>query len=206
MTAPVTAPTTPAKRRPYFWERLLDENGRWRARTGADGADLAALRRGIGRDAGTVPAMWPYYTQLRPDGGLTRWLRAEHLALSLWAVHQQSRPTPMHRHDVGLGTALATLRDSGKFSPDAVDRRFAAAATATSLDEVAVHLRGLITQLRGIDQPVDYTRLARDLAAWADPEQRGRIRRQWGGQYFQRTRETPDDGTASASGSSAANT
>lgn len=166
------------RRRRHYWQRF--DAGKL-----PPGVDLAALRRGIDRKPGTVPAMWPFYTTLTEDGRRTRALYAEHLALTLFAVHQQSKSALVHKEGVGLGTALLRLKQSGKFSPEAVDRRFAAAATATSLAELGVHLRGLITQLRALDRPeLDYTRLAEDLRRWQHPDQAGSVRRAWGGQYF----------------------
>jgi CRISPR system Cascade subunit CasB len=175
--APVVDVPALTGRRPHFWQRFTDARR-------PDGQDLAALRRGIDRDAGTVPAMWPYYTTLTEDGQRTHALVAEHLALTLFAVHQQSKPKLMHADGVGLGSAVLKLKQAKEFSPEALDRRFAAAATATSIGELAVHLRGLITQLRGIGQPLDYTRLARDLRDWQVPERAPAVRRSWGGQYF----------------------
>ena len=175
--------STTARR--HYWRRHTDGGGTWRSETGRPpGEELAALRRGIGRDAGSVPQMWPFYTTLAEDGRRTPALLAEHVALTLFAVHQQSRPLPVHRDGVGLGTAVLALRRSDAYSPEAVDRRFAAAATATSLAEVGVHLRGLVTQLRGIGQSLDYTRLYQDLRDWQYPERLPLVRRRWGGQYF----------------------
>lgn len=165
----------------HYWERHVNDDGK---PTEVPGSDLAALRRGAGRDAGDVPEMWRYYTTLRRDGRRTSLLAAEHAALTLYAIHQQSKVRPMHVSGIGLGTAMRALRLSDKFSQDAVDRRFAAAATAISFGEVCLHLRGLITQLRTIDQPLDYTRLYRDLVGWQDPERVASVRREWGGQYF----------------------
>lgn len=169
----------------FYWDRHTDGDGKWMARNeGPPGGDLAALRRGIGREPGTVPEMWRFYTTLVDTGVVTNRLRAEHTALTLFAVHQQSKPVPMHRTDHGLGTALRAVRRSDKFSEQAVDRRFTAAATATSTAELALHLRGLISQLHDIDQPLDYTQLFKDLNDWQYPQNQGRIRRQWGSQYF----------------------
>ncbi|WP_250292177.1 type I-E CRISPR-associated protein Cse2/CasB [Frankia sp. CiP1_Cm_nod1] len=182
-SAPPAEPTTPpvssekTRRQTFFWERA--HNGDL-----PDGADLAALRRGIGREPGSVPAMWRYYTTLDREGRLTARLRAEHVALTLYAVHQQSLPSPAHRAGTGLGTAVLALRNSDRFSPDAVDRRFNAAATATSLDEAAYHLRGLVRQLRHIPQSLDYNQLQQDLINWQHPDRVGQVRRRWGGQYF----------------------
>jgi CRISPR system Cascade subunit CasB len=166
-------------RRPFFWEKNHRD-------TLPDGKDLAALRSGFGREAGGVPAMWPYYTRLQQNGEVTDWLQAEHAALCLFALHQQSQRTSMHGKGIGLGTAMAKLRADDKFSVEAVDRRFAAAATATSFTEVIAHLRGLVTQLRALKkpQPLDYTRLFYDLRDWQDPDKLAAVRRRWGSQYF----------------------
>jgi hypothetical protein len=40
-----------------------------------------------------------------------------------------------------------------------------------------VHLRGLVTQLRAIGQPLDYTRLMTDLRDWPDPARLAAVRR-----------------------------
>lgn len=211
MTSPEPAePCTPATdsstdartetgRRPHFWQRFTDARR-------PDGKDLAALRRGIDREAGTVPALWPYYTTLTEDGNRTRDLIAEHLALTLFAVHQQSKPKLMHADGVGLGTAVLKLKQAKVFSPEALDRRFAAAATATSIAELGVHLRGLITQLRGVGQPLDYTRLARDLRDWQVPERAPAVRRRWGGQYFAPAKANDIDAPDSASSSNSEST
>lgn len=178
---PVGATGGTAATRPPFWARFA-------AGKAPSGEHLAALRRGIGREPGSVPQLWPYYTTLTDDGRLTPALVAEHHALTLFGVHQQSQPQLVHRDRIGVGSAVLALRTSGAASQDAVDRRFGAAATAVTVDELAVHLRGLITQLRGIRQPLDYTLLMKDLRAWSTPDGAASVRRRWGGQYFDRDR------------------
>lgn len=190
--------TTPTRR--FYWQRHTDGQGNWGKDGSVPGADLAALRRGIGREPGSVPAMWQYYTTLTEDGALSKSLRAEHLALTLFAVHQQSQRQPIHREGVGLGSAMLALRRDQGSSPEAVDRRFAAAATATSLSEIAHHLRGLLTQVRGLTpQPgLDYSQLFRDLWLWQSPERITRVRRKWGAQYFVWTPESSDQDAGTA--------
>lgn len=177
-----------ANGRPHYWTRHTDGEGHWLASAafGPPGEELAALRQGSGRVPGTVPAMWPYYTTLRADGAVTRLLCAEHVVLSLFAVHQQSQAEPMHRNGIGLGTAMLGLRRSERHrdQPESLDRRFAAAATAVSLTEVSVHLRSLVTLLRREGLALDYTRLFHDLDRWQIPPSQGRVRRRWGSQYF----------------------
>lgn len=181
-----------ATRRAFLWERSSQP---------PPGEVLAALRRGIGREPGTVAAMWRFYTRLDETGRLSPHLRAEHLALCLFGVHQQSKVRVVHVEGDGLGAAMRRLRQSGRYSEDAVDRRFGATATASSLPEVAVHLRGLITQLRALEQPgLDYNRLFWDLVNWQDPERVHRVRRAWGAGYFAPARRSDptSEGTTSS--------
>jgi CRISPR system Cascade subunit CasB len=202
----------------FYWRRHTDGAGHWASRTGRrepegpPGADLAALRRGLGRSPGSVPEMWRFYKN-SAEGKPTAF-EAEHAALTLFAIHQQSQDRPMHRDGIGLGTAVLALRqhgqpksdqpkpeaaDAGKPESidwskiDPVDRRFHAAATASDLTELIWHLRGLITQLRGIDQPLDYTRLYKDLCTWQWPDGADEVRRCWGMQYFTRVKDTLTD-------------
>jgi CRISPR system Cascade subunit CasB len=205
--------TEPQESRSY-WTRHTVGNGRWLSGSEMPpGADLAKLRRGLGRGPGDVPEMWRFYTTLNQEGHKTAWFAAEHDALTLFALHQQSQSRPMHRSGVGLGTAVRSLRgekdsdipgaEGGGGKPkldriDAVDRRFAAAATATSRSELVLHLRGLVTQLRGAGQGLDYTILHKELANWERPDRAPQIRRKWGSQYF--FSKTTKSGTDSVEG------
>ena len=67
--------------------------------------------------------MWPFYTTLTGDGRVTASLRAEHLALAMFGLHQQSQSAPMHRADDGLGKAIARLRASERYSAKPRRRR-----------------------------------------------------------------------------------
>lgn len=163
---------------PWFWERPLKNQ---------PAPALAALRTGMGREPGSVPAMWPYYTQLAPGGALTRELRAEHAALALYAIHQQSMRRPMHQPDRTVGQAFAILRHSARYSADAVERRVSQAATADDIDEVVHHLRSLIEMFKSDQIGFDYTRLQRDLRDWQYPDRVPRVRRRWGADFYSST-------------------
>jgi CRISPR system Cascade subunit CasB len=171
-------------RRPKYWEDFSP------AATRA-GAELAALRRGVGQEPGSVPDLWRFHrvhiSEYEADTGApSDRLTAEHIALTLFAVHQQAQRQSMHREKTGFGTALRHLRQSDKYKtiPDALDARVNALATSGDLPELTHHLRGLVTQLRGISQPLDYTRLYYDVLAWHVPEGQDRVRRSWGAQYY----------------------
>lgn len=168
-------------------DRLQDEylHGSPRAR-----ADLAKLRRALGKPAGSVPEAWEYTLGAVPES--LRWERDEpsraeqaaHAALTLYAMHQQSMPVPAHVHGVSLGRAVGHLAAGGEQSVDAVTRRFMTVATAASVDEALVHIRGLVAQLRSAQRGFDYARLADDLVGLLNPERAEKVRLAWGRDFY----------------------
>ncbi|MFQ6144176.1 type I-E CRISPR-associated protein Cse2/CasB [Streptomyces seoulensis] len=183
----------PVKQR--IWHRYIAADGTWRRENGSaaaqrpPGEDLAILRRGLSRPAGTVLEMFPFYTCPIDDfaarrGEMSAEQEAEHIALALYGLHQQSQDRPMHRDGVGLGRAMLALRRHDRTSEEAVDSRFQQAFSATSTAALQQRLRGLITQLKDIKQPLDYNRLISDLHDWNRPDSRSRVRRRWGLDYY----------------------
>ncbi|MFD6372258.1 type I-E CRISPR-associated protein Cse2/CasB, partial [Streptomyces roseolus] len=183
MTAPVPRPSS-RKEAPWYWAQF--EPGRREGGAMPRGSDLAALRLGLTVSAGQAPQMWPYYRTRVDDHQASRGLVpdrlvAEHMALALFASHQQGQSRLMHRPGVYLGTAVRALHD--RFSREGVDSRMAAAAQARSMNAVFYHLRGLVSQLAVAGQPLDYTQLLADLRSWPFPESRARTIRAWGSNY-----------------------
>jgi CRISPR system Cascade subunit CasB len=194
-----TAPSAGGAHRVHYWHRHIKADGNWRpyALNGPPGEELADLRAGLGREAGTVPEMWPYYT-VPTDGRRTRELDAEHAALALYGLHQQSQNRPMHHQNRGVGRALRILRVRDRFSESALDRRLAAAVNANSVPAVLYRLRGLVTQLRQEAIPLDYDQLVVDLTRWHHPDSRQWVRRRWGLDYYARpSRENAVEGERS---------
>jgi CRISPR system Cascade subunit CasB len=188
----------------WYWETFEPQDRH-------TGAELAILRKGVGRDVGDIWQMARHYRSVTKTGDASYRLAAEHATLALFAIHQQSQPISMHRTDIELGGAARRLHtpgksksdaeagpaaiggDQGKFSQEAVDSRVNQIATSTSVSELVAHLRGLVTMLRTIRQPLNYTRLHRDIERWHYPEARTRIRARWGNHYFQwHSTGTPD--------------
>ncbi|MCD0452842.1 type I-E CRISPR-associated protein Cse2/CasB [Actinocorallia sp. API 0066] len=190
----------------YYWNRI-DAEGEW-SKTGLfsgppPGEDLAAMRAGLGRGFGEVPRLWPLYRSPVDDeqakhGWVSVDQQAEHAALSLYGLHQQSKQRSMHRPGVRPGIALLRLRQHGKFSEDAVDRKVNAAATTTSPEALLISLRGLVDLLRTIDQPMDYDALRRLVRDWHHEDSRRRARRQLAVDYQAWTKQ-PDGDAATTS-------
>lgn len=164
-------------------------------------ADLARLRRGLGKPAGSVPEIWRITVGAVPPA--LSWSRDEpsraeeaaHAALTLFALHQQSMPVPAHVPGVSIGHAVGQLRHDAGRSEEAVTRRFMAVATAASVEEVLIHVRGLITQLRGQHLGIDYARLADDLLALLNPAKAKSVRLAWGRDFYRVTPDTPSADT-----------
>jgi CRISPR system Cascade subunit CasB len=196
--------------RDRYWNKFVGADGTWRIAPGAKqpkrppGEDLAALRAGLGREAGTVPEMWRFYTceiddRLARQDRVSQEQEAEHAALALYGLHQQSQDRPMHAPRVTLGHALRELRRSGKFSEQAVDARVEAAVTTTNVPALLMRLRGLITQLRTISQPLDYDQLMDDIKNWNWPDSRQRVIRRWGLGYYAWSQQAKDETSESLS-------
>ncbi|MFD5425584.1 type I-E CRISPR-associated protein Cse2/CasB [Streptomyces sp. NPDC127084] len=160
-------------------------------------ATLARLRRGAGKQPYQVPDMLglinmgPLYDAFdgRPPGEstLTRAEDAVHVAMTMWALHQQSRSTGMHqshRTDApcGLGAAVRRLV-AERVASDAVLKRFVRIGTAPDLPLLAQRLREIVLLLRDEDIVLDYALLARQLYQWQWPQGPEVVRRAWGSSF-----------------------
>lgn len=151
-------------------------------------AALARLRRAAGKPAGSVLDILEYtyaeeFVGDPRDDEPTPAEIAAHLAMTLYAVHQQSQRQGMHRTGQRLGRSIRALiadRDGVKYVDHAVARRFAMLGTADSLDELAHHLRGLVQLMRAGAVPLDYRTLTADLLLWQRPGVRPLVRLRWG--------------------------
>ena len=77
-------------------------------------AELAKLRRGVGRKPGDLPELWGSFLRGMPEdfqgrSGPSHAEWAVYLALTLYAVHQQGNDQPMNRPGNTLGRAVRQL-------------------------------------------------------------------------------------------------
>ncbi|MBD0708219.1 MULTISPECIES: type I-E CRISPR-associated protein Cse2/CasB [unclassified Streptomyces] len=144
---------------------------------------------------------------------------AVHLAVTLWALHQQSlRNDAMHRRGWPLGRAVRRLATGGTGAQDApsskstsggspstgpeaqgteeisetVRRRFVRVGSASDVDVLATRLRELVLLLRSARIPLDYALLADQLLRWQDEERRDTVRRTWGRDFHRRYRSAAE--------------
>ncbi len=163
-------------------------------------AALANLRRGIGRSPGELPELWGSFLQEMPTeffaqrGSPTAAEWAVYLALTLFALHQQSQDKPMCAQGAGIGQAVRRLAAGQREDPQesGAFKRFSALITSDSMEEVSHHLRGLIQLLRSEGLPLDYPQLAFDLFELQFPDSAPRVKLRWGQDYFYQPHETQE--------------
>ena len=147
---------------------------------------MAALRGAIAREPGEVPEVWELTQVKVPDNAgdaPTPEEIAVHTAMTLYAVHQQSRTAPMFRPGVGLGRAARELVGRDEENPSA-QRRFNALVTSTTVAELRHHLRGFVSQLRARDIALDHAMLADDITRFQRPNGAKQVRLAWARQYY----------------------
>lgn len=162
-------------------------------------AALAALRRGLGKEPGTAPEMYPYVVPF--VGDITPTQQAPYyLVAALFAWHQKDWPSDDPQRDNrnrnNLGASLARLRqeqarDRGDAVPDqgdSTERRFVA-MLSSSREDMPYHLRQMIGLLRTKEVPVNWLQLLYDIRFWDSDDSRI-VQQRWASAFWSQT--TPD--------------
>ena len=174
-------------------------------------AELAELRRGVGRQPGDLPALWGALLadmpeQLQGSNGPSKAEWAVYTALTLFALHQQGEAgVSMNQPGRTLGGAVRQLAEKTAAGQDwtesSVLRRFNALATAEEITEISYHLRGMIQLLSAAKDggiPLDYPQLAADLyeLQCTDPryaQTPANVRLRWGQDLYRDPKPAPDE-------------
>lgn len=111
-------------------------------------------------------------------------------AMTLFAVHMQSADRPAHSPGTSFAFACGKLHSlalSGSIKP-----RIDAMLLATSEEARLIHVRSLITLMRGNSISFDYGRFAEDLRSLMDPTKRAGIQLRWGRDFAYGTYNTSE--------------
>ncbi len=144
-----------------------------------DRGALATLRRGLGREPGSVVEMYPYVVPWLPAGLSRQAEAAYYLVAALFAYH----PSPGGSGNLG-DAFRGTLDAQGDNT--AIERRFATLLAAHP-DDLPFHLRQAVSFLKSKERPIDWRQLLADLQAWGHPD--GYVQKQWARSFWGRTRE-----------------
>lgn len=168
---------------------------------GAQRALLAELRRGVGKAPGELPALWGVLFEGFPaewmsrHGDASRFEWAAYVALTLFALHQQSKDVktaPMHQRGLTLGQALNRLAGGDEDTKGRILLRFKQLATATDIKGVAYHLRSFVQLLRSAGIPLDYAAIAWDLYQYQDINKMSTVRLRWAQDFYRVNKNEPD--------------
>ncbi|GAA3762651.1 CRISPR system Cascade subunit CasB [Spinactinospora alkalitolerans] len=169
-------------------ERVREiQEGYRRDRPGAV-ATLARLRRGAGKTIEEVPDLWGLALDERfyhgapriGEDAMNRAENAAHIALTVYAVHQQSRRDDrMHQRGRGLGEAVRRLMP-GNDIDEPLRKRFVQVGSATDTATLAYRLREIAVLLRRGSVPLDYGVLADEIHEFQRPSGASRVRTTWG--------------------------
>ncbi len=135
-----------------------------------DRGSLAALRRGLGQEPGSVAAVYPVVVPHLPEEGAGDDWRY-YLIGGLFAWH------PSCAASGNLGDHFRALRQMS----DSMEKRFVT-LLATHRDDLPDHLRQAIGLLKSKDVPVNWDQLFRDLRNWDHPDRF--VQRRWARSFY----------------------
>lgn len=169
-------------------------------------AELAKMRRGIGKPPGEIPELWGMMFEDMPEEMAKRIAKkqgiisceewAVHTALTMYALHQQGKDIGtenMNKPGQSLGTAVAMLITRDEDREEAVRRRFNTMATSADINELAWHLKGIIQLLRRDGIELDYPKLAEELYRYQFYERMTSVRLQWGRDFYSHSNKHSND-------------
>ena len=153
-------------------------------------AAMAHLRRGVGHVPGELPALWGSFLaglpeelrSLNGEPSYAEW--AIYTALTLYALHQQSKADSVQAENVSLGKAALRLAGGSEEGRQRIWRRLNLVAQADDMQEMSYRLRQLVTLLKAGGIGLDYALLAADLFEYQFEASVNRVRLRWGQDYF----------------------
>lgn len=135
-------------------------------------AAFAALRRGLGRDPGAEPAMFPYIARFVAEDTKPWYEATLYLIASLFAYHPQ---------EGGAGNLGAAFKRAAQGENDqtAIERRFTALLAADT-EDLHFYLRQAVSFLKSKDVAIDWQQLFDDVLRW----QYGQVQKQWAYKFW----------------------
>lgn len=167
-------------------------------------AELAKLRRGVGRIPGENPGLYGFFLQDMPEefwslnGEVTEAEWACYLAVTLYSLHQQSNSPKLHNMHTSkkresLGSALRKLAaaQGDTNAGERMQKKLQMVITSKDMSELSHHLKGIITLLRNEGIPLNYAELAQDIYDFQF--EKSKVSLKWGQDYFRKDKEKDDE-------------
>lgn len=160
-------------------------------------AMMARLRRGVGKTLGESPETWELIMTIIPEDlmdnltgtEVTEAESAVYSAMTLFAIHQQSKSQSVNQGGISFGRAVGRLVRSN--DSKALQRRFNAVITSSDIVELTHHVRGLIQLMRSSEPTIgfDYPQFAKDLYNYQFPDGKRNVVLRWGQDFYRVDKE-----------------
>ena len=159
-------------------------------------ANLAKIRRTIGKPLNEVTEVWPILFDKLPEEFVSEYENptseeiAIYHAIQLYSLYQQGGQSfqrlSEHNEDnkkPNIGYYLSSLRKED--STTTTDRRFNAMITSSTLEELVYHLHHMLSLLKSKSsyRKIDFAKLAEDLY-WYQQNNQEIVRLEWARAYY----------------------
>jgi CRISPR system Cascade subunit CasB len=148
-----------------------------------DRAALAALRRGLGKPVGEAMEAYRYIARFAASTSTSQQEEAFYLVATLFGLYPSDSRRGEGWMKTNLGASLLELKD--KMGGDGAERRFVALLNSHT-DELADHLRHIISLLKSKDVLVDWRQLLTDIRWWEAANRE--VQRKWAKAFWGKER------------------
>ena len=169
--------------------------------TGSGKANMAELRKGVGKFPGELPSLFGMLLEDMPESFLSKsgvptkeeW--ACYIALTLFSWHQQGNDVKtelMHTDNpVSVGNAARQLKNAlGDANADErMIKKLRSVVSANDVQGFSQHLRCMIKMLADKKIRMNYAMLAKDIYEWQFLESRNSVNLRWGQDYYKQSKE-----------------
>lgn len=154
-------------------------------------ADLAQLRKGIGKRPGELPELWGMIFKDLPEKLMSKSVQpsyaewAIYISLTLFAVHQQGNGEAVfsNEDDFRLGRAVRKLVHS-EDDEERIQFRFRLVALSDDMEELSYRMKTIVRLLSAENIKLNYADLAADLYSFQFESAADAVRLKWGQDFY----------------------
>ena len=170
------------------------------------GAELAKLRRGVGKIPGEKPDLYGFFLQDMPEefwrlnGNASAEEWACYLAVTMYSLHQQGNSLKTHNlhtsaEGESLGRALGRLAmaQGDSNAGERMQKKLQMVITSNDIGEFSHHLKGIIMLLKSEGISLNYMELAQDIYDFQFEESKVKVSLRWGQDFFRKEKGKEDE-------------
>lgn len=168
--------------------------------SGLSKAQLASLRRGVGKRPGEMPELWGMFLQNMPEELMSKYGEptceewAIYTTLTLFALHQQGHSEPMYESNENshLGCAVRKLVHNDD-EEERISFKLGLVADSEDMAELSYRLKTIVRLLSNEAIKLDYVDLAQDLYFFQKERSTNNVRLKWGQDFYRIKEDRKED-------------